>query len=95
MVCTNGQPMSAQLVVAPFHPATLSLGSPAVLVKGQLVASPAFSPDGKTVAYLAPATSGGGFQLWTVRVTQSTTPAAKQVSTSLDLDASSAPVWVQ
>ena len=94
MVCTSGQPLSAQLVAAAFDPATLSLGSPAVLVKGQLVASPSFSPDGKTVAYLAPAAPGGGFQLWTVPVTQSTAPAPKQISKVLDLDATSAPVWV-
>jgi len=95
MVCTNGQPLSAQLVVAAFYPAALSLGPPAVLVKGQLIASPSFSPDGKTVAYLAPAAPGGGFQLWTVPVTQSTVPAPRQVSTGLNLDAASAPVWVQ
>jgi Tol biopolymer transport system component len=94
MVCTNGQPLSAQLVVAPFYPATMSLGPAAVLVKGQLVASPSFSPDGKTVAYLSPAVPGGGFQLWTIPVTQATAPAPRQVSTGLDLDATSAPVWV-
>jgi Tol biopolymer transport system component len=95
MVCTNGQPLSAQLVVAPFYPATLSLGAPVVLVKGLLVASPAFSPDGKTVAYLAPAAPGGGFQLWTIPATQSTAPAPRQISNGLDLDAASAPVWLQ
>jgi Tol biopolymer transport system component len=94
MVCTNGQPLSAQLVVAAFYPATLSLGRAAVLVNGQLVASPSFSPDGKTVAYLAPVVPGGGFQLWAVPVTQTTAPAPRQVSTGLDLDATSAPVWV-
>ena len=95
MVCTNGQPLSAQLVVAPFYPATSSIGAPAVLIKGQLVASPAFSPDGKTLAYLAPAAPGGGFQLWTIPATQATAPAPKQISTGLDLDAASPPVWVQ
>lgn len=94
MVCTNGQPLSAQLVVAPFNAESLSLGPMTVLVKGQLVASPSFSPDGKTVAYLAPATPGGRFQLWTVPATQSTAPAARQVSNGLDLDAASAPAWV-
>lgn len=95
MVCTNGQPLSAQLVVASFYPATPSLGPSTVLAKGQLVASPSFSPDGKTVAYLAPLTPGGGFQLWTVPATQSTAPTPKQISAELDLDATSAPVWVQ
>jgi Tol biopolymer transport system component len=95
MVCTNGQPSSQQLVAAPFYPATLSLGPPAVLVKGQLLASPSFSPDGKTIAYLAPAAPGGGFQLWTIPVTPSTAPRPRQVSNGLDLDAASAPVWVK
>jgi Tol biopolymer transport system component len=94
MVCTQGQPVSAQLVVASFYPATLTLGPATVLVKG-LVASPAFSPDGKTVAYLAPINPSGGFQLWTVPATQSTAPTPKQISTELDLDANSSPVWVQ
>jgi len=95
MVCTNGQPLSAQLVAAAFYPASLSLGPPAVLVDGQLLASPSFSPDGKTVAFLAPAAAGGGFQLWTIPVAQSTRPAPRQVSNGLNLDAASAPVWVQ
>jgi Tol biopolymer transport system component len=95
MVCTQGQPLSAQLVVASLLPTTLTIGPAAVLAKGQLVASPAFSPDGKTVAFLAPATPGGGFQLWTVPTTPATATTPKQVSTELDLDANSAPVWVQ
>jgi Tol biopolymer transport system component len=94
MVCTNGQAQSTQLVVAGFYPETLSLGAAATLVKGQLIASPVFSPDGKTVAYLAPAVPGGGFQLWTIPVAKSTAPTPLQVSTGLDLDAASAPVWV-
>jgi Tol biopolymer transport system component len=88
MVCTNGQ-----ISVASFYPATTSLGPPAVLARGQLVASPSFSPDGGTIAYLAPATPGGGFQLWTLPATQSTAPAPRQITSNLDLDATSAPVW--
>jgi Tol biopolymer transport system component len=95
MVCTNGEPASAQLVVAAFDPATLTRGPQSVLVKGQLIASPSFSPDGKTVAYLAPAEPGGGFQLWTIPATQLTVPAPRQVSSRLNLDAASAPAWVQ
>ncbi len=93
MVCTNGQPLGGQISVASFYPATSSLGAPAVLARGQLVASPSFSPDGKTLAYLAPAIPDGGFQLWTVPATESTAPPPKQITTNLDLDASSAPVW--
>jgi Tol biopolymer transport system component len=94
MVCTNGQPQFTELRSASFYPSTLSLGPSTVLVTGQLVASPAFSPDGKTIAYLAPAQPGGGFQLWTVAATQSTAPSPVAISSSLDLDATSAPVWV-
>jgi Tol biopolymer transport system component len=94
MVCTHGQPMGAEVSIASFYAATHTLGPTAVLARGQQVASPAFSPDGKTIAYLAPATPGGGFQLWTVPTTQSTAPTAKQITSELGLDASSAPVWV-
>jgi Tol biopolymer transport system component len=93
MVCTNGS-TSPDLVVANFYPGTLSLGSPNVLVKGQMVASPSFAPDGRTLAYLGPSSVGGGFQLWTVAVAQSTAPAPRQIGSGLDLDATSAPVWV-
>ncbi len=92
MVCRKGGMQSAELDVATFDAATLTVGSPATLVSGQLVASPAFSPDGKTIAFLAPATSGGAFQLWTV---SSTGPASvRNITTDLGLDSTSAPVWV-
>ena len=65
-----------------------------MLVRGQLAASPSFAPDGKTIAYLAPATPGGGFQLWTVSAVQSTRPAPAKISSILDLDVTSAPVWI-
>jgi Tol biopolymer transport system component len=93
MVCTSGAG-APDLVTADFYPATLSLGSPSVLVKGRLVASPSFAPDGKALAYLSPGALGGGFQLWTVPVAQSTSTASRQVGSGLDLDATSAPVWV-
>ena len=92
MVCTRGSNQTAELDVATFDPATLTLGSPAALVSNQLVASPAFSPDGKTIAYLAPSSPGGQFQLWTVG---STGPASvRNITTDLGLDSTSAPVWV-
>ena len=94
MVCTRGQPLGAEVTVASFYPATHTLGPTAVLANGQQVASPAFSPDGRTLAYLAPATPGGGFQLWTVPTAQSTAPTPKQITFELGLDASSAPVWI-
>ena len=93
MVCSNGQAQGGQISVAAFYPATTSLGPAAVLARGQLAASPSFSPDGKTVAYLAPARPGGGFQLWTLPATQSTAPP-QQITFNLDLDATSSPVWI-
>jgi len=94
MLCTNGQPQSAELTTASFYRNTLSLGPATVLVRGQLAASPSFSPDGKTIAYLAPSTPGGAFQLWTVSAVPSTAPSPTEISSSLDLDAASAPVWI-
>lgn len=94
MVCTHGQPQEAELTMAGFDRTTLSLGPATVLARGQLAASPAFAPDGKTIAYLAPSTPRGGFQLWTVSAVQSTAPAPMAISSNLDLDAMSAPVWV-
>jgi Tol biopolymer transport system component len=92
MVCTKGSNQSAELDVAPFDPATLTLGSPATLVSGQLVSAPAFSPDGKTIAYLAPSAPGGAFQLWTV--TSSGSASERAITTDLGLDSTSAPVWL-
>jgi len=91
-VCTNGSNQSADLEVATFDSARVALGSPATLVGGRMVASPAFSPDGKTIAFLEPSGPGGQFQLWTVG---STGPASvRQITSNLGLDATSAPVWV-
>jgi len=92
MVCTKGSNLSAELEVATFDSTTLAMGSPATLVSGQMVASPSFSPDGATIAYLAPVSPGGHFQLWTVG---SSGPAsARAITTDLGLDSTSAPVWV-
>jgi hypothetical protein len=46
------------------------------------------------VLVVAPATADGGFQLWTVGATPSTAPTPVAISSTLDLDATSAPVWV-
>ncbi|HET7339753.1 MAG TPA: hypothetical protein VFK22_09405 [Candidatus Dormibacteraeota bacterium] len=92
MVCNKGSNQSADLDVASFDEATLTLGTPSALVVGQLVASPTFSPDGKTVAFLAPSTAGGGFQLWTVNPGSS--GSVRDITTDLGLDSTSAPVWM-
>jgi TolB protein len=92
MVCTSGSNLSATLMVAPFDAAGPTLGAPATLVTNQLVSSPAFSPDGKTIAFLAPSSPGGAFQLWTVG--SSGSAAAREITTDLGLDSRSAPVWL-
>src|SRR5947208_311122 len=92
MVCSKGSNQSVELDVASLDATSLTLGSPATLVSGQLLASPAFSPDGKTIAYLAPSRPGGNFQLWTVG---SSGPASvRNITTDLGLDSTSAPVWI-
>jgi hypothetical protein len=92
MVCTKGSSQTAELDAAAFDPAALTLGSPATLVANQMLAAPAVSPDGKTIAYLAPSSPGGQFQLWTV---DSSGPASvRDITRDLGLDSTSAPAWV-
>lgn len=92
MICAKGSNQTAELDVATLDAATLTLGSPATLVGGRLVASPAFSPDGKTIAFYAPDSPGGNFQLWTVGAQG---PASlREITSDLALDSTSAPVWV-
>lgn len=92
MVCRKSSNTANEVDVASFDASTGQLGSLTTLVGGGLAASPAFSPDGKTVVYLAPATAGGGFQLWTAPSSGSS--AAHQITFDLGLDADSPPVWV-
>jgi Tol biopolymer transport system component len=92
MICNKGSNQSAELDIATFDAANLTLGSPATLVSGRLVASPTFSPDGKTVAFLAPDTPGGRFQLWTVGSSGPT--SLHEITSDLSLDSTSAPVWL-
>jgi Tol biopolymer transport system component len=92
MICTKGQAQSAELDLVTFDTNTATLGTLTPLVTGALVASPAFSPDGKTIAYLAPIAPGAAFQLWTVGTAGSPVPRA--FTTSLGLDSSSPPIWV-
>ena len=61
MICTHGKQVSS-LEVAPFN--GTALGPARVVLDGGLFASPAWSPDGKALAYLAPAGLAGHFQLW-------------------------------
>lgn len=106
MVCTHGQ--LGDLVVAPLDAANFRLGTPVTLLSGKLVAAPAFSPDGKLVAFFAPDTDGGPFQLWTMgsapppatppsaqpALKPSPNPTLTEITRGLALDSTSAPLWV-
>ena len=91
MVCTHGSGQSAELDVAAFDASSGDLGAMTPLAAGQMIASPAFSPDGKTIAYLAPATPGDAFQLWTVDAAPGSAP--REITTRLGIDSTSAPAW--
>jgi hypothetical protein len=92
MVCRHGQLRITQLTVAPLDVVSSSIGTATVVVAGELVASPAFSWNGETLAFLAPAPAAGPFQLWTVPVAAAGA-RPRQVTQNLDLDPSSAPAW--
>ena len=92
MVCTKGSNQSAELDVATFDETNLVLGSPATVVSGRMVASPSFSPDGKTIAFLAPDSPGAHFQLWTVGT--SGPASVREITSDLGLDSMSAPLWL-
>lgn len=94
MVCRKGSNTTAEIDLATFDVASGTLGPLTALTGGAgLVASPTFSPDGKTVAYLAPRVPGGQFQLWTVSA-QSGNAIPQEITSDLGLDAQSAPVWL-
>ena len=94
MVCRHGELQATELVVATFDASNATLGPASVLVQGRLSASPAFSPDGQTIAFLAPVQQGGTFQLWTVPAAVSPSPSpARPITQNLGLDAVAAPVW--
>jgi WD40 repeat protein len=67
MVCSRGK-QTAALEIAPFNGS--ALGPAQVLLDDGLYASPAWSPDGKAIAYLAPAGDAGHFQLWYLALPQ-------------------------
>ncbi len=79
MVCRHGQDI-ADIEVATLDASHFSIGSSLVVVPPGLNSAPAFSPDGRSIAYFAPSSGAGPFQLWTVAVAGSsaagTSPAA-------------------
>ena len=93
MVCRRGQLQAADIRVAAFDGTSAEIGEPKTVVHDAVVASPAFSPNGKLLALFAPAEEGGPFQLWTVDPNASPVPAPRQITTNLDLDSSSPPAW--
>ncbi|MHB8572976.1 MAG: hypothetical protein ACYDAY_08485 [Candidatus Dormibacteria bacterium] len=91
MVCSyqNGR---SDLVVATFDGE--KLGPLVTLVSDQLSAGPVWAPDGSGIAYLAPAETGGNFQVWWAPYRAGTAPAhPQQVSQNLDLDGTSPLAW--
>lgn len=91
VVCTSDS-QSARLEVIPLVKGVP--GRPRVLVSGCLCASPAWSPDGTSLLYLAPADASGHFQLWWIAHATDPTPSPPKVLTvNLDLDATSPPAW--
>ena len=94
MVCRNSGLQSADVVVAKLDLTNYSLGPETTVARGQLAAQPVFSPDGKTIAFLAPVQTGGAFQLWTVPAAgSSATSAAHPITQNIGLDSSAAPAW--
>lgn len=95
MICRRDQLQSADVVIETLA-ADGTAGTPTILVHGELAAAPAFSPDGQTVAFLAPVASGGAFQLWTVPVSPSKNSSqAHPLTSNVGLDSTAAPVWAR
>jgi Tol biopolymer transport system component len=103
MACRRGG-ASTEIEVAQLDVASYSIRAPVVVVPAGLNASPAFSPDGQSLIYFAPAGGAGPFQLWTVGLTATATsaaspspaaaaPAPKQVTHNLAFDSSAPPAW--
>jgi hypothetical protein len=61
MICTYEKQIS-QLTLATWNGS--SLGPRSAVITDQLVAQPAWAPDGSGIAYLAPGSANGPFQLW-------------------------------
>lgn len=85
----------SDLELAAYDPAKHTLTGQHTLASGGLTAAPSWSPDGSSLLYYAPASSGSGyFELWWIDHATTATPAApRELTTQLDLDSTSAAVW--
>jgi hypothetical protein len=91
MTCTQGE-QTAQLVVRTLTGTTV--GPPVVVASSVLGANATWAPDGHSLVYLAPAATGGQFQLWYIDKADTATPAApRQVTSGIGLDGTSRPAW--
>ena len=79
MICSAGK-QTAKLEVAPLNGTTL--GPARVLLSGGLYASPAWSSDGKALAYFAPTGAAGHFQLWYLALPAVASSASASASTT-------------
>jgi Tol biopolymer transport system component len=77
MICTYGKQVS-KLVLASWNGS--SPGALRTVISDQLVAQPAWAPDGSGIAYLAPG-SAGAFQLWFLPKNAYNPPAPSPVPT--------------
>ena len=97
MICRRGDLQTADVVVASLDEANYSIGPATTVVHGQLAAAPVFSPDGKTIAFLAPVAPGGTFQLWTVGDASGpgAQPNARALTSNVGFDSTASPVWTR
>lgn len=95
MVCSPNE-QEADLVTTSFDPATGKIGTLRRLVTGTMAGAPSWSPDGKSLLFIAPQDASGWFQLWWIDRAGTATPAAPRMITDgkVDLDATSAACWL-
>ncbi|TAN34918.1 hypothetical protein EPN29_00960 [bacterium] len=78
MICTYEKQL-AELVIAPFDGS--NLGARKTVITDQMVAQPAWAPDGSGIAYFAPAAPDAPFQLWFLPKAAYNPPAPSPIPT--------------
>ncbi len=92
MICTNNQLQTSTLEVASWNGSTL--GPLTELSPGPMAAMPTWSPNGQSLVFMNVPQRSLPFQLyWIPKAASSKPGAAQQVTQSLALTATSAPVW--